>query len=180
MAQHPNNLLELSPPVTFETQVQKLFDRLKQNRATRSVEDSPLLVQEDDTGADYTLSNILTDSGSGRISQGLDGLELMTKLCDGADASKLFLFDRIIFAGTPSQFRNATDTQLYQLVQENLGMTVVTSVLAETTTAAFKTRCIVIGKEVRTGAFSPPTHKAFVIAECKRLTKLYMKKVNSL
>lgn len=162
-----NNILQITNQSPFETEIQKLLRSLSNGSQVNS---KPFTSQDQPSNADVKYSNILFDYGNGRISRGLRSLELLSKLCDGVDQSKLFLFNSTIFYGSPIIIKRATDDQLYNIVIVNLGMDGIVASLADAETETFKSLCIATGKEVRAGTYYKNNAGA-ILRECKSLTR---------
>lgn len=180
MPRFTNSIIQVSGSGDFETQIEKLYNKLRLESSAAPDNFNNVILISEKTPKDYNYSNILTDGGSGRITSGLKSLELMGILCSGTEVSNLFLFDNVIYVGTISQFKTYNDDKLTELVISNLGMDTIVSELSESTTEAFRNKCLLMGKDVRVGIFSPDTYKKYILAEAKRLTRLYLRKKNQI
>lgn len=178
MPRFTNSIIQVSGSGDFETQIQKLYNKLRLESSSPPNNLDNVLLSSEKTPKDYNYSNILTDGGSGRVSSGLKSLELLSILCSGTEISNLFLFDNVIYVGTVNQFKTYNDDKLTELVIANLGMELIVSELADSTVEAFRSKCLLMGKDVKVGVFSPDTYRKYIISECKRLTRLYLRKKN--
>lgn len=175
MPQYTNSVVEVSESGDFETQINKLYRELlsgstgKNSVASGSIDPSTIKPQ------DYSYSNILYDRGNGRITSGLRSLNLLSILCSGTTPQNLFLFDSVVYSGSVHQFKTGTDTALINLVIANLGMETIVINLPESSTTAFKDKCLKMGKDIKVGGFIVETYRQYTLAECKKLTKLYLK-----
>jgi hypothetical protein len=174
MPQYTNSMRELSGAGNFESEIDKLF-REMMAAATQGDDVSSHLTSANVTAQDYQYSDILKDRGAGRISSGLKSLDLLSILCSGATPSNLFLFDNVIYSGNVSQIKSATDSELIDIVIANLGMELIVFNLPDTTTFAFKAKCLNIGKDVKVGYFEISTYNTYILSETKRLTRIYLK-----
>lgn len=174
MPQYTNSIIEVSALGDFETEVNKLLAESRASIATgdNNASEFVALLPQKPTSSMY--SSILLDTGNGRISQGLRGLELLSILCSGTAPNNLFLFDSVIYTGSAYQFKNGTDAQLIALVTSNLGMTAVVNGLPTSQTSAYITKCLSIAKEVKGGRFIAATSRKSMIASSKKLVKYYL------
>lgn len=120
----------------------------------------------------YQNSSIIVDYGDGRISKGLRGLELLSKLCKGVDPAQLFLFNNTIYSSTPTKIKAASNDELINIVISNLGMTLLVSKaadMAQDDVTKFQQLCYKIGYEVRSGTFKRETYSSRVLIATKRL-----------
>jgi len=168
-------MVQVSGNGDFETQIQKLFNQLRQ-QSTDSINNYDNFVAALPTKEeDYTYSNILEDHGDGRISAGMKSLELLSIMCSGTAPGNLFLFDNVVVTGSVNEFKTGSDKQLTNLVIANLGMEIVISGLSTEATASYRNQCLKIAKEVKTGFFDIDAHGKYILRESRRLTKLYLR-----
>ena len=144
--------------------------------SVRNVTDSTIVPYENrkNTKKDYLFADILKDRGNGRVSSGLRSLELLSRLCGGADASKLFLFDTPLYVGAVGITKRAVGEELFQIVYRSLGMTEVVENLSTEQLASAKKLFNEIGAMVKTGNFQKENYRLATLTECKRLTRLYL------
>lgn len=120
----------------------------------------------------YQNSNIFLDSGNGRVSKGLRGLELLSRLCKGVPSQNLFLFNNVIYTSNPNAVKNANRDELIAIVIDNLGLTdtVANAVLiAPTLVANFRNACYQIGYQVRSGNFQKENVESQMLVYGKKL-----------
>lgn len=123
----------------------------------------------------YQKSDTYLDDGTGRVSRGLRGLELLSKLCKGVNPADLFLFNNVIYASTPSAIKTATREKLIEIVVANLGMTYVIESIQTShpkEVEEFYSLAYTIGYQVRSGTFESDDYKTRVLHLAKRLTYL--------
>lgn len=180
MPRFTNSIIQVSEAGDFETQIQKLFNQLRLEATQRPDNFGLFVVDTDKTPKDYNYSNILTDSGSGRITSGLKSLELISVQCSGSDVDNLFLFDNVIYAGSASEFKSADNTALTNLVIANIGLEVIVAALAEITTVGIRDKALKMGRDVKVGNFYPDNYKKYILSESKKLVRLYIQKQNQI
>ena len=120
----------------------------------------------------YQNSDVFLDSGDGRVSKGLRGLELLSRLCKGIPSSNLFMFNNVIYASTPNDVKNADRERLIEIVIANLGMFNIVQnaeTIAPSEVEQFRTLCYTIGYEVRSGNFQKENYKNRVLRLTKKL-----------
>lgn len=123
----------------------------------------------------YQKTDTYLDDGTGRVSRGLRGLELLSKLCRGVNPADLFLFNNVIYASSPSAIKEADRNKLIEIVIANLGMTYVVQSTMRThakETEEFMTLAYTIGYQVKSGIFNPDHYKTRVLRFAKKLTYL--------
>ncbi|BBA65498.1 hypothetical protein [Xanthomonas phage XacN1] len=121
----------------------------------------------------YQNSNIFLDSGNGRVSKGLRGLELLSRLCKGVPAQNLYLFNNVIYSSNPNAVKNANREELIDIVVENLGLTDVEAnavTVAPSLVAAFRNACFQIGYQVRSGVFQKENVESQMLVYGKKLS----------
>ena len=178
MPRFTNSIIQVSEAGDFETQLEKLYNQLRLEANQRPDNFDSVISDTQKTPQDYNYSNILKDSGSGRITSGLKSLELISVTCSGSDVDNLFLFDNVIYAGSSSQFKTADDKTLTNLVIANLGLEVIVAALSDETTADIKEQSLKMARDVKVGNFFPDNYKKYILSEAKRLTRLYIQKQN--
>jgi len=176
MALMTTNLKEVSATGDFETQIQRLLRELRTAETGSKSPSKSFIADLQKKPTDYAYANILVDDGNGRITSGLRSLELLSLICSGTSPQNLFLFDSVIYTGSENDFKTANDKKLLQLVLQNLGMETVVSSLSDETTIDYKSFCLRIGNQVKTGTFVAATVDSFMLTESKRLVKLFLKK----
>ena len=90
MLQYTNSFIEVSALGDFETEIQKMYNRLRREAASAN----SFVVSETAEGdptKDYMYSDILADRGRGKISKGLKSLELLAIIRTGTQPANLFL-----------------------------------------------------------------------------------------
>ena len=126
----------------------------------------------------YQNSAIYADNGNGRVSKGLRGLELLSKLCKGVDPANLFLFNNVIYSSTPQAVKRANSVELIDIIISNLGMTILVQ-KAEArypqSTEDFKALCLRIGIEVKAGTFRKEDYSAYALKLTKRIAMVAAK-----
>lgn len=127
---------------------------------------------DNERNALYQNSDIYLDSGNGRVSTGLRGLELLSVLCKGVDPSNLFLFNNVIYSSNPRAVKTASRDELIQIIINNLGMTTIVQNAIPTApneVERFRLLCYAMGYEVRSGVFKKENYKNRVLIAAKRL-----------
>jgi len=175
MPQFTNSVIEVSENGDFETQIEKLYRELRNSSVGKNSAESSKIAPSSVKPQDYAYANILYDRGNGRITSGLKSLNLLSILCSGTTPQNLFLFDNVVYAGSVYQFKNLDDTALIALVVANLGMETVVTNLSDQSTLPLRNKCLKIAKEIKVGSFVVETYRQYILAECKKLTKLYLK-----
>lgn len=130
---------------------------------------------EKDKNQLYQKTDTYLDDGTGRVSRGLRGLELLSKLCRGVNPADLFLFNNVIYASSPSAIKEANRDKLIEIVIANLGMTYVVQSTMGThvkETEEFMALAYTIGYQVKSGTFNPDQYKTQVLRFAKKLTYL--------
>jgi len=155
------------------TSVIEYIDSLK-FPLTISTADSGFVAEkpESERTALYQNSDIFLDSGDGRVSKGLRGLELLSRLCKGVDPANLFLFNNVIYSSNPRAVKAADREELISIIVNNLGMLNVlqnAEKIAPGEVEKFRTLCYTIGYEVRSGMFKQENYKSRVLISVKRL-----------
>lgn len=120
----------------------------------------------------YQNSNIFLDSGNGRVSKGLRGLELLSRLCKGVPSQNLFLFSNVIYSSNPNAVKNANRDELIRIVIDNLGLTDAVNnavIIAPTLVENFRTVCYQIGYQVRSGLFQKENVESQILVYGKKL-----------
>lgn len=120
----------------------------------------------------YQNSNIFLDQGNGRVSKGLRGLELLSRLCKGVPSKNLFLFNNIIYSSSPNAIKNANRDELVSIVIDNLGLTDTVAnavIIAPTLVENFRTACYQIGYQVRSGLFQKENVESQMLVYGKKL-----------
>lgn len=120
----------------------------------------------------YQNSNVFLDSGNGRVSKGLRGLELLSRLCKGVPEQNLFLFSNVIYSSNSTAVKNAGREELIDIVITNLGLTDVAnnaSQIAPTLVANFRNACYQIGYQVRSGTFQKENVESQMLVYGKKL-----------
>lgn len=123
----------------------------------------------------YQNSDIYLDYGDGRVSRGLRGLELLSKLCKGVDPSDLFMFHNVIYSSTPARVKEASKEELIDIVTDNVGMRYIIDAVRVSPTAdvvRFDSLCYTIGMEVKAGTFKRETYHNRMLGVTKKLTIL--------
>lgn len=121
----------------------------------------------------YNKTDTYLDDGTGRVSKGLRGLELLSKLCKGVNPQDLFLFSNVIYASSPHAVKTANRDGLINIVIANLGMTFVVQgaeAISPSEVMSFKNLCFVIGSDVKSGVLNPEKYKKRVLRYAKKLT----------
>lgn len=120
----------------------------------------------------YQNSNIFLDSGNGRISTGLRGLELLSRLCKGVPSQNLFLFNNVIYSSNPNAVKNANRDELISIVINNLGLTDTVAnavIIAPSLVENFRNACYQIGYQVRSGVFQKENVESQMLVYGKKL-----------
>lgn len=171
-----NTFTEVTTSGDFETEIDKLLRRLRNNSLTITTESEQSLSDVTPTKpTDFNYSNILVDNGNGRIDAGLKSLELLSILRSGTLVQNLFLFDNIIYHGSPLDFDTTNNEELINLVIINVGMATVIGGLPEETTAQFKDVALDIATLVKNGKYSSDMFANFMRKEARKLVKIYVK-----
>lgn len=121
----------------------------------------------------YNHTDTYLDDGNGRISRGLRGLELLSKLCRGVNPADLFLFNNVIYQSSAPEIKSADRNKLIEIVIANLGMTFVINAAEKSFSKEvdeFKELSYKIGYAVKSGVFDPETYKSTVLRSAKKLT----------
>ncbi len=122
MLKYTNSFIEVSALGDFETEIQKLYNKLRRDATITSTRFEATPITEQDSTKDYLFSDILADVGRGKISTGLKSLELLSIIRTGTQPSNLFLFDNKIVYGTAASFNTAVSTDLVDIILKNIGM----------------------------------------------------------
>lgn len=120
----------------------------------------------------YQNSDVFLDSGDGRVSKGLRGLELLSRLCRGVPQSNLFMFNNVIYASSPQAVKSANRDRLIEIVIANLGVAAIVenaTPIAPGEVENFRTLCHTIGYDVRSGNFQKENYKSRVLRSTKKL-----------
>jgi hypothetical protein len=128
------------------------------------------IAQNEPERIQYKDDGILYDYGEGRVSKGMRGLELLSKLCKGVSNSDLYLFNNVIYSSNPERVAAANDEELAMIVINNLGMFDVVnraSTVASSAVEEYKALCIRIGYSVRSGIYK----KDFLAAQLRRQSR---------
>jgi hypothetical protein len=127
---------------------------------------------ESERTALYQNSDVFLDSGDGRVSKGLRGLELLSRLCKGVDPANLFMFNNVIYSSNARQVKAANREELTTIIINNLGMLNIlqnAEQVAPGEVEKFKLLCYTIGYDVRSGMFKQENYKSRVLIAAKRL-----------
>lgn len=127
---------------------------------------------ESEQNALWQNSDVYLDSGDGRVSKGLRGLELLSRLCKGVAPDSLYLFSNVIYYADANQVKNANDERLIEIVSVNLGMNFIEAAAEPITpseVANFRLLCKTIGYQVRSGVFKKEDYKSRVLQSGKKL-----------
>lgn len=176
MPQYRNAVIEVSTTDDFETEVSKLLSQSAASYASGGDGATEFVASLPKKLTDSTFADILADYGAGRISKGLQGLELLSIMCSGTTTSNLFLFDNVIYTGSVYEFKSGTDAKLIQLVTDNLGMTFIISQLSTSATESYKAKCLTIAKQVKNGKFVADSVRKSMIIQSKKLVNYYLGK----
>ena len=117
-------------------------------------------------------SDVYLDSGEGRVSKGLRGLELLSRLCKGVAPDSLYLFSNVIYYSDAHAVKSASDERLIEIISANLGMNFIEAAaepIAPGEVTKFKTLCKSIGYQVRSGVFKKEDYKTRVLQSAKKL-----------
>ncbi len=120
----------------------------------------------------YQNSNIFLDGGNGRVSKGLRGLELLSRLCKGIPSQNLFLFNNVIYSSNPNAVKNANRDELISIVIDNLGLTDTVAnavIIAPSLVENFRNACYQIGYQVRSGVFQKENVESQMLVYGKKL-----------
>lgn len=116
----------------------------------------------------------LSDTGNGRIYEGLKSLELMSRVIKGVSLTSVSLFDNKIIAFTPDDIRNATMEDAMVIVNTNIGIKDVYD-FAKAANSKEITRydefISRIAREVRAGGFITENHITEALIRVKALIK---------
>lgn len=118
--------------------------------------------------------NILRDSGSGRISSGLNSLELLSHLRRGVNLQDLFLFDATIIHGTVNSFNTSNGDELVNTVLVNVGMLDIFQQLSQSQTANYYNLCLAVANRVKVGSFVAAEFSNVMRRESKKLVNIYL------
>lgn len=180
MPRFTNSIIQVSEVGDFETQIKKLYTQLRLEATKRPDNFNSFIDNISKTEQDYNYSNVIKDSGSGRTSAGLKSLELLSVMCSGADIANLFLFDNVIFAGSPNEFKSANNIKLINLVIANLGLELIVDSLAGNITQNLRDTALRMGTDVKVGNFYPDMYKKYILTESKKLVRLYIQKIKQI
>ena len=120
----------------------------------------------------YQNSDVYLDSGDGRVSTGLRGLELLSRLCKGVAPDSLFLFNNVIYYSNVNDIKAATPDRLIEIISVNLGLNFVSAnalPIAPSEVANFNVLCTEIGQQVKSGVFRKENYKSRVLVMAKKL-----------
>lgn len=173
MPRYTNSFVEVSSLGNFETEIERLYRRIR-NRSTDSSTAQVLSSQIDQTPVEVAYANITIDNGNSRTKAGLKSLELLSIIRSGTAPQNLFLFDNVIYFGSPSDFDTGDTEKLADIVIVNLGMQLVVDSLADNTVQQFREVCGKIGMLVKTGKYTSDRYSSFITKESRRLVKLYI------
>lgn len=174
MPRYTNSFIEVSALGNLESEIQKLYRQIRNGTAKDdpSIETSTAAT---DPSTSKTYANIVIDDGNARIKSGLKSLELLSILRSGTSPQNLFLFDNVIYVGSPVDFETSNEERLVSIVVQNLGMALVVDTLAEETTERFRGVCLKIAMLVKTGKYNSSMYSEYIIKESRRLVKLFVK-----
>lgn len=121
----------------------------------------------------YQNSDIYLDRGDGRVSRGLRGLELLSKVCKGVNPEDLFMFHNVIYASTPNRIKAASKLELIDIVTDNIGMRYLVDSARKTPTSEdltkYESLCYRIGTEVKNGVFKRENYSKTMLLLTRRL-----------
>ena len=172
MLKYTNSFIEVSALGDFETEIQKMYNRLKRE-ATSANSFVVSETAEGDPTKDYMYSDILADRGRGKISKGLKSLELLAIIRTGTQPANLFLFDNSVIYGTASSFNTTSETELVDIVLNNIGMYDLIQ-QTEGDHSTFKRVCLKIALKVKNGTYTSDMYSAYIKKESKNITKRYL------
>lgn len=118
----------------------------------------------------------LRDRGRGRISQGLESLETITKAIKGARAHSLVLFDKKMFS-SPIEFKESTQDEAVELVINNLGLTSFISAaenVSRSTVDTLRSLAHRMSRDVKNGTFTVDKYKNEALRVCKAVVRTSM------
>ncbi|WAX21623.1 hypothetical protein [Stenotrophomonas phage RAS14] len=139
---------------------------------TQSLETS---IQNEPVEQVYKDDGILYDYGDGRVSKGMRGLELLSKLCKGVSNSDLYLFNNVIYSSNPERVAAASDEELSWIVINNLGMFDVVnraSAVATQSVEEYKQICLRVGYAVRSGIYKKDLFAAQLRRQSRNLVAI--------
>lgn len=175
MLKYTNSFIEVSALGDFETEIQKLYNKLRRDATITSTRFEATPITEQDSTKDYLFSDILADVGRGKISTGLKSLELLSIIRTGTQPSNLFLFDNKIVYGTAASFNTAVSTDLVDIVLKNIGMYDIIN-NTEGDFSEFRGICLKIALKVKNGTYTSNIYSAYIKKESKKITKRYLNK----
>lgn len=120
----------------------------------------------------YQNSDVFLDFGSGRVSKGIRGLELLSKLCKGVDPNSLYLFNNVIYLSDANEVKKADRTRLIEIVRANLGVTNLIPAaesVSPSTVEEFDNLCYEVGYQVKMGTFREEDYKNRILIRARRL-----------
>lgn len=119
----------------------------------------------------YTTQSLTYDYGTGRISKGMRGLELLSRLCKGIPRSDLFLFNNVIYYSDPDTVKKADDEGLVSIVSANLGMDVTVQNVSKNDPVyiEYAKICVSIGKDVQVGVYRKENYSQNLLRVCRNL-----------
>lgn len=119
--------------------------------------------------------DILLDSGSGRISRGLNSLQSISRIISGKSSMGIKSLSNTIIYSNEREVRSATYSQLRTIVLRNLGIeNLIEPARNENSNFVDNTLAIVdrIGKLVQRGEFSSSTYQKEMITRSRVLVNL--------
>lgn len=132
-------------------------------------------VKNDADRVRYKDDGILYDYGEGRVSKGMRGLELLSKLCKGVANNDLYLFNNVIYSSSPELVFAANDEELTWIVINNLGMFDIVNRASSVTSSLvndYKALCLRIGSSVRSGIYRKDLYAAQLRRQSRNLVSI--------
>lgn len=176
MLKYTNSFIEVSALGDFETEIQKLYNRLKRESTIESDTLIPFSPDVRNPQNDYLYSDVLSDSGHGKISKGLKSLEMLAIIRTGTSPANLFLFDNKIVYGTSNSFNTTSSAELIELVHRNIGMFDIISAMTTHDFTQFNATCLKIALKVKNGTYTSDVFASYIKSESKKITKRYLNK----
>lgn len=174
MLKYTNSFIEVSALGDFETEIQKLYNRLKRESTIESDTLIPLSPDVRTPQNDYLYSDVLSDSGHGKISKGLKSLEMLSIIRTGTHPSSLFLFDNKVIYGTSNTFNTTSKVELIDTVLKNIGMYDIIRAMPDDEFTQYKDVCFKIALKVKSGTYTSDLYAAYIKSESKKIIKRYL------
>ena len=124
---------------------------------------------------EYRDNGIFYDYGDGRVSKGLRGLEVLSKLCRGVNPNDLHMFGNTIYFSNPSLIKSASKDELIDIVLQNIGMFDISNkaaILSKSKVDEFRQLCYTVGYSVKSGSYRRQDHAIPLLLKSRELVAI--------